>query len=78
MRDSNWRDGRETGGLGRVYPFEVLIPAGESALPHDSKVVLDQIRTLDKSRLGRRIGALSAERMQDVDRAIQVSLGLLT
>lgn len=60
----------------RVFPFEVVAPAGEGGLHEVSKVVLDQIRTLDKQRLGRRIGALSAERMREIDQAIRLSLAV--
>ena len=63
-------------GTDTVYPFEVLVPAGEGGLPHTSKVVLDQIRTVDKKRLGGRIGALSPERMLEVHRAIRLSLAV--
>ncbi len=57
-----------------MYPFEVLVPAGEAGLSRDSKVLLDQIRTVDKRRLGRRIGLLAPERIQAVNRAIRLSL----
>lgn len=63
-------------GVDRVFPFEVLVPAGEGGLNDASKVVLDQIRTVDKRRLGRRIGTLSPALMQAVDRAIRISLAL--
>lgn len=62
--------------LEKVYPFEVLIPAGESGLPQASKALLNQIRTIDTSRLRGRIGMLSAARMQEIDRAIRLSLAL--
>lgn len=65
-----------SGGRARIYPFEVAVPSGESALSHDSKVVLDQIRTIDKRRLGQRIGALPPARMIEVDQAIRVSLAV--
>jgi mRNA interferase MazF len=58
----------------RVYPFEVLVQAGEGGLAHTSKVALDQMRAVDKQRLGRRIGSLAAERMEDIDRAIRLTL----
>jgi mRNA interferase MazF len=61
-------------GTRRVYPFEVLVRAGEGNLDQTSKVLLDQIRTVDKRRLGNRIGALSDERMSEVARAIRLSL----
>ena len=63
-------------GLDRVFPFEVLIPKREGGLAETSKVALDQIRTVDKRRLGRRIGALSSSRMRAVNRAIRISLDL--
>ena len=63
-----------SGGLGKIYPFEVQLNSGEGGLPRESKVLLDQIRTLDKSRLGQQIGVLSPVRMEEVDRAIRISL----
>lgn len=58
----------------RVYPFEVLVQTGEGGLTQTSKVALDQIRAVDKQRLGRRVGSLSIERMKDIDQAIRLTL----
>ncbi len=58
------------------YPFHVEILAHESGLPQDSTVLLEQILTIDKSRLIRRASALSPATMRDVDRALQFSLAL--
>lgn len=63
-------------GLSRIYPFEVAIPKGTAGLEEDSKIILDQIRTVDKARLANRVGKLSPEMMFKVDRAISLSLGL--
>lgn len=63
-------------GASKVYPFEVQIEAGEGGIDKPSKVLLDQIRTLDKARLGRKIGALSRERMEQVSAAIRLSLAV--
>jgi mRNA interferase MazF len=63
-------------GLGKIYPFEVHLNALEGGLSKESKVLLDQIRTLDKSRLGQHIGALSSDRMEEVNRAIRISLAV--
>jgi mRNA interferase MazF len=63
-----------TAGQDKVYPFEVLIPAAERGLPHPSKAALDQIRTVDKRRLGRYIGTLPSECVSDIDQAIRRSL----
>jgi mRNA interferase MazF len=65
-----------SGGLRRIYPFEVLVQAGEGGLAESSKVVLDQIRSVDKRRLGRRIGSLTPETMRAVNRAIRISLAV--
>jgi mRNA interferase MazF len=54
--------------------IHVEIATGESGLPKDSIVLLEQIRTLDKERLERKIGRLRAEKMREVDRALCKSL----
>jgi mRNA interferase MazF len=60
----------------KIYPFEVRVTPQESGLPITSKILLNQIRTVDKTRLTTRIGQLSATKMLDVERAIKVSLAL--
>jgi len=57
-------------------PVGVRIDPEESGLPRPSVVHLGHIYTVDKRRLGRRVGQLSAEVMRQIDRAVQVSLGL--
>lgn len=47
-------------------PGNVLLDAGEGELPQQSVVVVSQISSVDKSRLGERIGALSAARVEQV------------
>lgn len=65
-----------TGGADRVYPFEVLIPVGEAGVTLTSKVALDQIRTVDKRRLGRYIGTLDDTLVRAVNLAIRRSLAI--
>lgn len=65
-----------SGNTDKVYPFEVLLPTGEAGLDKNSKVLLDQIRTVDKQRLGNKIGALTGQRMEEVNRAIRLSLAV--
>lgn len=60
-----------------LYPVEVLIEAPEGGLDADSVVRLDQIRTVDKGRLVRRLGRVSAGTMREVDVAVGISLGLV-
>ena len=47
-----------------------------TCLPKPSIVKLEQIRTIDKSRLMEYIGTLSDQDMETVDKAIEISLGL--
>lgn len=59
-----------------LYPTEVLIKAPEGGLKADSVVLLNQIRAIAKSRLGRRLGTLHASTMSLVNEALAVSVGL--
>jgi mRNA interferase MazF len=59
-----------------LYPTEVLISASSSGLLKDSVVLLNQIRSIDRQRLIRRLGKASDETMNAIDRAIQISLGI--
>jgi mRNA interferase MazF len=52
--------------LGRIFPFQVRIPAGEGGLERDSKVLCEQIRTLSKGRLLQRLGSLPPERLEEI------------
>jgi mRNA interferase MazF len=47
-------------------PGNVLLDAGEGGLPRQSVVVVSQIVSVEKSRLGPRIGALSAARVEQI------------
>ncbi|MBQ7868650.1 MAG: type II toxin-antitoxin system PemK/MazF family toxin [Clostridia bacterium] len=57
-------------------PTHAPIPEGEGGLWRASTALCEQVRTLEKSRLSRRLGALSPESMQKVVRALQVSLDI--
>ena len=59
-----------------VYPTEVPLVPPEGNLQNPSVVLLNQIRTVDRRRLVRRLGRLRPESMRRVDRAIRISLGL--
>jgi len=47
-------------------PGNVLLEVGEGSLPHQSVVVVSQISSVDKARLGRWIGALSEARVEQI------------
>ena len=59
------------------YDVQVEVKAPEGGLRHNSIVLLNQIRTIDKRCVGRYWGRLSAQTMQQVDEAIKISLGLV-
>ena len=61
----------------KPYPTEVRIPAGAADLPRASAIRLDQIRTLDKRRFEQYVGQLDQATMRQVDRATEISLGLV-
>lgn len=60
----------------RLYPFHVQFAAQESGLRRDGTVLCEQLQTVDQGRLGARAGALSREKMAEVDLASHHSLGL--
>lgn len=60
------------------HPREVIIQSGESGLGGVSAAILNQIRSIDHLRLVRRIGVLDASTMRRIDRAIAISLGLVS
>jgi mRNA interferase MazF len=60
-----------------LYPTEVLVEAPEGGLTTDSVVLLNQIRSIDRKRLVKRLGTLKPETMQAVDQAIKISIGLV-
>lgn len=61
-----------TSSVKRVYPFEVKV---EIQNKH-GKVLLDQIRSIDKRRLSEKILSLDKEIMKSVDKALRISLAL--
>jgi len=58
------------------YPFEVLINRNNSTIKKESKVLLNQIRAIDKQRLIRKYATLTKKAIFQVDEAIKISLGL--
>lgn len=56
-----------TTNLGRASePGNVLLEVGEGGLPKQSVVVVSQISSVEKRRLGERIGSLSDERVEQI------------
>lgn len=57
-------------------PTHVELPAHLSGLDRDSVVLLEQVRTIDKKRLKKRVSRLDDYVMSKVDEALAISVGL--
>jgi len=60
-----------------LYPSEVLVRAPEGGLGVDSVVLLNQVRSIDKRRLIKRIGVLKHDTMRKVEQALLISFGVI-
>jgi mRNA interferase MazF len=60
----------------QLYPTEVLVKPPEGGLRLESVVLLNQLRAIDKSRLGRRLGSLKPATMALVNDALAIVLAL--
>ena len=58
-------------------PTHIELSANIYGLEKDSVVLLEQIRTLDKKRLKAKIGELEEYKMNEVNRAMLISLGVV-
>jgi mRNA interferase MazF len=65
-----------TSSVERVYPFQVLLPAGAGGLSQDSKAQAEQVRSLDAERIGEQIGRLPDQLMASLDDALRLHLAL--
>lgn len=58
-------------------PTHVFLPVGTKGLRSDSVVLLEQVRTIDRTRLMEYIGRLDEAAMEAVDIALAVSVGIV-
>jgi mRNA interferase MazF len=65
-----------TSNVTRIYSFEVEIPPATSGLRTRSKVMINQTRAVDKARLIKKLGHLSAEIVGDIDQALKLHYDL--
>ena len=59
-----------------MYPFQVLLPAGETGLPRDSKAQAEQVRSLSVQRLGPVVGHVPTNLMVLLEDALRLHLRL--
>jgi mRNA interferase MazF len=60
----------------RIYPMNVAVKPPEGGLKHPSIIKTSQILTISQERLEKRLGSLSNDKMDEVNRAIKLSLSL--
>lgn len=60
----------------KEFPTNVFIKKEDSVLKRNSTILLNQIRTIDKRRIIKKLGSLDIFLMNKVDMAIKISLGL--
>jgi mRNA interferase MazF len=65
-----------TSNTARVYPFQVLLPAGQTGLRQDSKAQAEQVRSIAIERVGERLGRLPAALIAELDQALRIHLSL--
>ena len=64
-----------TSQLGKAkLPTHIELSAEQYNLPKNSVALLEQIRTLDKKRLQEKVTTLSMDKMNEVNRALLISL----
>ena len=60
----------------RIFPFDALIEPPDGGLTMRSKVMLTQLRSIAKSRLLGYYGRVSESTMQEIEKALKVTVGL--
>lgn len=65
-----------TTNLDRVFPFQTLLPASATGLPHDSKAQCEQVRAVAVERIGAVLGRAPADIMARLDDALRLHLEL--
>ena len=53
-----------------------LRPSAENGLKMESQVIVDKVIALNRDRIGKRIGKVTAAELADVDRALSMWLGI--
>ncbi len=59
------------------HPTDVFIHKNEAGLATDSLALLNQIRTIDRQRLIKCLGAVSPKTMNAINTALEISVGLI-
>lgn len=65
-----------TSNVERLYPFQVLLPASDTGLAHDSKAQAEQVQPISAQRLGAKLGTVPGPLMVALDEALRFHLAL--
>ncbi len=65
-----------TSNTGRVYPFQVLLPAAATGLRNDSKAQAEQVRSVALDRIGGQVGRMPQDLLAELDAALRLHLSL--
>lgn len=57
-------------------PTHIQLVTGEGGLSKNSTVLLEQIRTIDKIRIKKRMGSITNESMNEINKGLAISIGL--
>jgi mRNA interferase MazF len=65
-----------TSAVERVYPFQVLLPADATGLAVDAKAQAEQVRSVDVTRVLRRVGSVPPALLDQLNDALRLHLAL--
>jgi mRNA interferase MazF len=65
-----------TSNVAQVYPFQIKLSAKSTGLRTDSKAQAEQVRSVAVQRVGRRLGRVPADVMEQLDEALRLHLAL--
>ena len=57
-------------------PTHINIAGGSVGLSKDSIILLEQIRTIDKKRLGEKCGEVDSATMREINKCLKISVGI--
>ncbi len=65
-----------TSQVKKLYHGNVFFSQSDTGLPRDSVLLANQMRTLSKTRLLKKMGSINSEKMHDVERAFLAVVGV--
>jgi mRNA interferase MazF len=60
----------------KIFPFETFLSQEETGFPEDLKVKTNQIRSINRERLIKRLSNISEERLKEIEQSLLIHLGI--